>query len=370
MIGRAYGVSTGLSGGGAEPDESEPNSGPPQTVIAKILLGDQVSDRVTSPNNSVAYAALSNSIAVISSLHEVSRIIPISGHPRGLTIDADGSRLYANNCGGSVSVIDIADHRVGVIPGACCVQQVDTLDGALIYAAGNATDGGRCGGRISVIDARGATVAAIAGLDGYAITDLAADPERNRVYAGLARQSAYYQYDAGLLGVIDTMTNAAIHTIDLGASPDTITVSPDGSMMYTTHYDHRFVSAVDLDAYSVTPIALGDNPLGVSLTPDGLQAYVANRCSLSVIDTVVNEAAQIAVGDLPRCVRISPDGKGAYVSNFGDGSVSVIDTIGQCVTDTIDVGGHPEALAVSPDGHRLYVGDYWSGTVTVFSVQP
>jgi YVTN family beta-propeller protein len=69
-------------------------------------------------------------------------------------------------------------------------------------------------------------------------------------------------------------------------------------------------------------------------------------------------------------VRISPDGKHAYVSNFGDRSVSVIDTIAQCVTETIDVGGHPEALAVSPDGHRLYVGDYWSGIVTVFSVQP
>ena len=97
---------------------------------------------------------------------------------------------------------------------------------------------------------------------------------------------------------------------------------------------------------------------------------MSNRGSLSVIDTVTSEAAQIPVGDLPRCVRISPDGKGAYISNYGDGSVSVIDTIAQCVTDTIDVGGHPEALAVSADGHRLYVGDYWSATVTVFSVQP
>lgn len=364
LIGGAYGVGNGLIGDGAEPDKSEP----PQTIIAKIPR-DRVSDLVTSPNNSVVYAALTNSIAVINSRHEVSCVIPISGHPRRLTIDADGSRLYANNYGGSVSVIDIANHRVGIIPGACCVQRVDTVDGALIYAAGNAMDGGCCGGRISVIDAQGATVGAIAGADGYAITDLAVDPEGNHVYAGLSRQSVYYQYAAGLVGVIDTTINAVIHTIDLGASPDTITVSPDGSMMYTTHYGHGFVSAIDLAAYRVTPIALGDSPIGVSLTPDGLRAYVANRCSLTVIDTVANEAARIAVGDLPRCVRISPDGKGAYVSNFGGGSVSVIDTIAQCVTDTIDVGGHPEALAVSPDGNRLYVGDYWSGTVTVFSVQ-
>jgi YVTN family beta-propeller protein len=227
LINRPYGIGNGLIGDGAEPDES----GPSQTHIAKILLGDRVSDIVTSPNNSVAYAALTNSIAVISSLHDVSCIIPVSGHPRSLRIDADGSRLFASNYCGAVSVIDLASFRV-------------------------------------------------------------------------------------------------------------------------------------------TPIALGDSPLGVSMTPDGLQAYVASRYSLSVIDTVVNEAARIAVGDLPRCVRVSPDGKYAYVSNFGDRTVSVIDTIAQCVTETIEVGGHPEALAVSPDGHRLYVGDCWSGTVTVLSVQP
>jgi YVTN family beta-propeller protein len=240
LIAPAYGIGNGLIGDGAEPDESEP----PQS-------------------NSVAYAALSDSIAVISSRHEVSCIIPIHGHPRDLTIDDDGSRLYATDYGGSVSVIDMADHRVGVIPGTCCVHQVDTVDGALIYAAGNAVDGDRRGGRISVIDAGGATVAVIAGLDGYSITDLAVDPEGNRVYAGLSRQSARF---AGVCGQ--------------------------------------------------SVLTVGDR----------------HGCQRS------------AVGDLPRCVRISPDGKGAYVSNFGDGSVSVIDTIAQCVTDTIDVGGHPEAL--------------------------
>jgi YVTN family beta-propeller protein len=369
VLNRTHDVNIGFMRDNTEPDESGPKSEPARTVIAKILLGDHVSDIVTSPNNSVAYAALRNSIAVISSLHNVSCNIPVSEHPRSLTIDADGSRLYASNYGGSVSVIDIADHVVGIIPGTCCMQQLHTVDGALIYAAGNAIYGARCG-EISVIGARGVMVAAIAGVDGYAISDLAADPIGKRVYAGLSRQSAYYQHDAGLVGVIDTAANAMIHTIDLRASPDTITISADGSMIYATHYDERFVSAIDLSSFRITPIVLGDSPLGVSVTPDGLQVYVTNRCSLWVIDTVANEAAQIVVGELPRCTRITPDGKRAYVSNFGDGSVSVIDTIAQCVTKTIDVGGYPEALAVSPDGDRLYVGDYWSGTVTVFSVQP
>jgi YVTN family beta-propeller protein len=338
----------------------------PQAVIAKIPVGDRVSDIATKPDNSVAYAALSDSIVVISSLHEVSCVIPLGGHPRALTVGADSSRLYATNYGGSVSVIDISGHRVGVIPGASCVQPVDTADGPLIYAAGDAMDGGR----ISVTGEGGAAVSAIDGFDDYAITDLAADSVGQRVYVGLSRRSAYYQYDAGALGIIDTTISAAIHTIDLVGSPDTITISPDGSMMCTTHHDHLCVSAIDLASFCVTQIPLRDSLIEVLFTPDGLQAHVTSSCSLSVIDTVANEAAPIAVGDLPRCVRISPDGKYAYVSNFGDHSVSVIDTIALCVTDTIDVGGYPGALAVSPDGHRLYVGDYWSGTVTVLSVQP
>jgi DNA-binding beta-propeller fold protein YncE len=169
---------------------SQDESGPQPTVIAKNPLGDHVSDIVTGPNDSIAHAALCDSIAVIGSDHEVSCDIPIGGNPRDLTIDADGSRLYATNYDGSISVIDIAG--VCVIPGACRTRRVDTVDGALIYAAGNALDGCRCGGRISVIGAGGARIVAIPGFDGYVITDLAVDSESNRVYVGLSLQSAYY----------------------------------------------------------------------------------------------------------------------------------------------------------------------------------
>lgn len=138
-----------------------------------------------------------------------------------------------------------------------------------------------------------------------------------------------------------------------------------GQRLYATHYDTEFVSAVDRATHCLTPIALGDAPLALTLTPDSLQAYVTSCCSLSVIDTVTNEAARITVGDLPRSVRISPDGKRAYVSD----SVTR-PSRSSTPSPSIDVGGHPEGLAVSPDAGRLYVyvSDYWSGTVTVAGI--
>ena len=68
------------------------------------------------------------------------------------------------------------------------------------------------------------------------------------------------------------------------------------------------------------------------------------------------------------CRSLSPDGKRAYITNFGDRTLSVVDTITNSVTTTVDVPGYPEAVAVSPDGERIYVGDYWSGAVAVISV--
>jgi YVTN family beta-propeller protein len=103
-------------------------------------------------------------------------------------------------------------------------------------------------------------------------------------------------------------------------------------------------------------------------TPDSTHVYVSNEHSLTVIDTTSTEACDLASGDLPRGLQLSPDGKHAYSSNFGDGTISVIDTITNSITATLDVLSHPEAVAVSADGERVYVGDYWSRAVAVISV--
>ncbi|HRN30242.1 MAG TPA: hypothetical protein PK890_11160, partial [Terrimesophilobacter sp.] len=67
-------------------------------------------------------------------------------------------------------------------------------------------------------------------------------------------------------------------------------------------------------------------------------------------DTV--DPTPIAVGDLPTMVAVSPDGTTAYVPNEGDNTVSVINVATRSVVDTIAVGTQPEWVAFSPDGAR------------------
>ena len=76
-------------------------------------------------------------------------------------------------------------------------------------------------------------------------------------------------------------------------------------------------------------------------TPDCGHAYLRNVCSLTLIDTTTNDANDIDSGDLPRGMQLSPDGKRAYITNFGDGTLSVVDTITSSVVTTVDVPGYP-----------------------------
>jgi YVTN family beta-propeller protein len=66
-------------------------------------------------------------------------------------------------------------------------------------------------------------------------------------------------------------------------------------------------------------------------------------------------------------VAFSPDGTRAYVANFGDDTVSVINTATSTVSKTLTVGDGPVGVAVSPDGTHLYVAN--SGDDTVRAIE-
>src|SRR5215472_1373197 len=58
-------------------------------------------------------------------------------------------------------------------------------------------------------------------------------------------------------------------------------------------------------------------------------------------------------------------GQNAYISNFGDGTVSVIDTATNTAVATISVGGGPTGVAVNSDGSKAYIANHPSGPLAV-----
>jgi YVTN family beta-propeller protein len=99
----------------------------------------------------------------------------------------------------------------------------------------------------------------------------------------------------------------------------------------------------------VATVPIGNNPYGVTVSPDGSHAYAANFSSdtVSVVDTATNTVtATIVAGSHPYGIGVHPDGTRVYVTNSGADSVSVIGTATNTVTATIAVGGQPRAVAV------------------------
>jgi len=126
--------------------------------------------------------------------------------------------------------------------------------------------------------------------------------------------------------------NTVAGTATVGNNPWGIAVAPDGLHAYVANYGSNNVSVIDTNAMTSTLINnTGIHPTGVAVTPDGGYLLVTNcgaNCSdsepstetdtMSVISTTSNTVVgTIAVGVNPVAVTISKDGRYAYVANYG-----------------------------------------------------
>lgn len=136
-------------------------------------------------------------------------------------------------------------------------------------------------------------------------------------------------------------------------------------LVYVANLGDDTVSVIDTYINSVVAtVGVGDEPIGIAITPDGNFAYVTNQgdsinpSTVSVIDTTTNMVvATVPVDVFPQQIAITPDGLKAYVANQQSNSVTVIDTTTNMPMTTIMLGGgnSPRGVAITPDGSYVYV---------------
>lgn len=170
---------------------------------------------------------------------------------------------------------------------------------------------------------------------------------------------------SGSVSVIDTKSRTVVATVTVGGQPQAVAFSPDGSRAYVTCSADpaSFLAVLDTASRAVlATVPLGGDPRGVVVTPDGAAAYVVNSGfgRVQVIDTASNMVAnEIPLGSGNPgdafWIAMAPDGATAYVSNSLSQNVAVVDTPSQSVVATIEVGGSPYGVAIAPDGSRAYV---------------
>ena len=158
-------------------------------------------------------------------------------------------------------------------------------------------------------------------------------------------------------------------TITGGKQPSGLSFSPDGKMALVANRGDNTISVLSVDGTDVKitdTVAMPDSVSQVVFTPDSKRALTTRfpAHKLSVLDiaggTVTYSKIDLPTGQWPYNVVVSPNGKLALTSDNGgagssDGSVdttSVVDleATPPRIIDRVVVGDGPEGLAMSPKG--------------------
>lgn len=194
------------------------------------------------------------------------------------------------------------------------------------------------------------------GKDQVLIVDLAS-PETPTIIAALPIKNS----------VVGPPVNVAIDPTGMVALvADSVDVVKDGDALKQVLDNKIYV--VDLQASPpklAATLAGGKQPSGLSFSPDGKMALVANRGDnsisvLSVNGTDVKMIDTVAMPDSPSHVTFTPDGKRALVARFPAHKISMLDIAGEKVTyNKIDLpaGQWPYNVAAAPGGKIALTSD-------------
>ena len=148
--------------------------------------------------------------------------------------------------------------------------------------------------------------------------------------------------------------------------------SQQNNAMYVANYNSNSVSAINTASNVVSNnAAVGENPVSLAETPNGLKLYVANQGDNSVSSLNTTTLSSNIVtgfsGIAPVWVVARGDSQKVYVLTQGDGQLVTIDTATDTVTGSLPVGAGANFIFFDPHLNRLYVTNPVTSMVNVFS---
>lgn len=286
-----------------------------------------------SGNNQVSVVDTTNNTVVAN--------IAVGGNPWGVATHPAGHRVYVpGQASNTVAVIDTATNTVltNIPVGAAPYHAAVTPDGTQVYVPNFS------GGSVSVIStATNSVVATIGGLSAP-----------NAVAISPSGQFAYVtSYNSGALYIINTATQAVTTVPGMSVASEGIAVHPSGRYVYTVGNSSSVAAILDTTTNAIATTAnIGNDAWGVAVHPNGRYFYVSRGGDqLRVFRTSDNvQVALIDVGTgtrAPTGISLSPSGNFAYVANRSTSSVTVVNTVTNTVAATIASANAPLALGTA-----------------------
>lgn len=293
------------------------------------------------------------SVCVIASALLLARPAGAQNIPAGPPI------VYVSNAGGGITEVDSKNNSViATAPFANNANSVAvTPDGRQMYVSN------RDASFVAVFNTATNVPQNFIPVGNGALDNLglAVSPDGQLVY--VANQVS------GTVTVIATATNTVIQTIPTGLQPIWITFSADSSRAYISNQLSGTISVIATASGSViNTFGSFSCPYYTKLTLDGSELLVSSQCdnTLKVVNLGTNAVINsIPTGPMPRGIALTPDGKRAYVTNWLGNTVDVIDVAAQMNLNTpIVVGSQPWGIAMTPGG-KAYVANFGDGTISV-----
>lgn len=342
----------------------------PDDSVTVVPSGNHPVSVAVAPDGNVY--SLGDYLTVIGPSNTVIGTLPIQWN-KGKTfpvvvVSPDGSFAYATealpNDTAGVAVISTTSNTVVQniqLPGQATAQAVAVSpDSTFGYIA----NGANYGGSPSVYRFNAATNTISDNIvlpDGSYPSGLAFSPDGKTLYVSDAANKN--------VSVIDTATDKIVTTIGLAGIPAALAVSPDGGSLIVTNaanYNANYVSVIDTSTNTLSNvIEVGNGPSGVAFNPNPALPYAyvtnSNDSTVSVIYTptmsVVGTFASGAGGDDTLGVGVTADGLNVYLANYSGGGDS---------TGTVPV--FTVANPIVPGWAQLQAGSGWGDGVAVNTI--
>jgi YVTN family beta-propeller protein len=208
------------------------------------------------------------------------------------------------------------------------------------------------GGTVTLVDLKKRKAAKTFALKDCGPHDLALPRSGKPLFITCARQKALLE--------IDPWSGAELKRYDLAVEGAWMTaVSRDGTRAFTANLEGGGMSAIDRPSGRVTNVTTAEGEIGIDVTADGRQVWLANMSTnkVTILDTTTNQVLSTfdAGAASPLRLRFTPDGKRAVMTFGMTKKVGVFDVATRTALQWIDIDSGSKVLTISPDGRKAAV---------------
>jgi YVTN family beta-propeller protein len=221
-------------------------------------------------------------------------------------------------------------------------------------------------GRAYVVNADDGTASVIDGDTDAVVATVAVGSHPYSIAVNAATGFAYISHTfSDQTTILDCTTNA-VSNLRTGSS-DLIAIDPDRNIIYLMGYESSTLTVLDGVSLSLSSIPVGMHQWGLALEEGAGTVYVARTgaAEVATLKRFNSVPEGIPTGHIPCALAFNRKMQRAYVANYGDNSVTVIDTGMDRAIATVPAGDQPQAIAFDAVRNLVLVANTHDDIVTV-----